>query len=52
MNLAWSTSFMWDGGIFDLDLQPVAPITNHVEMNDCMANVLNKLRNIQISCII
>lgn len=44
MNLAWSTSFMWDGGIFDLDLQPVAPITNHVEMNDSMANVLNKLR--------
>lgn len=44
MNLAWSNSFMWDGGIFDLDLQPVAPITNHVEMNDSMANVLNKLR--------
>ena len=45
MNLAWSTSFMWDGGIFDLDLQPVAPITNHVEMNETMDNVLNKLRN-------
>src|SRR5688500_14166056 len=24
-NMAWSTSFMWDGGIFDLDLQPIAP---------------------------
>ncbi len=44
MNLAWSTSFMWDGGIFDLDLQPIAPITNHVEMDDTMANVLNRLR--------
>lgn len=45
MNLAWSNNFMWDGGILDLDLQPVAPITNHVEMDDSMANVLNKLRN-------
>ncbi len=45
MNLAWSTSLMWDGGIVDLDLQPIAPITNHVEMDDSMPNVLNKLRN-------
>lgn len=45
MNLAWSTSFMWDGGIFDLDLQPIAPITNHVEMDETMANVMNKLKN-------
>jgi cytochrome c peroxidase len=45
MNLAWSTSYMWDGGIADLDLQAVAPITNHVEMDETMANVLNKLRN-------
>lgn len=45
MNLAWSTSFMWDGGIADMDLQSVAPITNHLEMDETMANVLNKLRN-------
>jgi cytochrome c peroxidase len=45
MNLAWNTSFMWDGGIVDLDLQPIAPINNHVEMDDSMPNVLNKLRN-------
>ena len=44
MNLAWGTSFMWDGGIADLDLQSIAPITNHVEMDETMANVLNKLR--------
>lgn len=44
MNLAWSTSFMWDGGIFDLDLQPIVPITNHVEMDDSVQNVLSKLR--------
>lgn len=45
MNLAWASTYMWDGGIFDLDLQPIAPITNHVEMADSMPNVLNKLRN-------
>ena len=44
MNLAWSKTFMWDGGVFNLDLQPIAPITNHEEMNNTMANVLNKLR--------
>lgn len=45
MNLAWSTSFMWDGGVFDLDLQPIAPITNHVEMDDTVAHILQKLSN-------
>lgn len=45
MNMAWSTSFMWDGGIFDLDLQAIAPITNHVEMGETMANVLQKVRD-------
>lgn len=45
MNLAWNTSFMWDGGIADLDLQSVAPITNHLEMDETMPNVLSKLRN-------
>jgi cytochrome c peroxidase len=44
MNLAWNTTFMWDGGVFDLDLQPVAPITNFVEMDETVGNVLNKLR--------
>jgi cytochrome c peroxidase len=29
---------MWDGGIADLDLQPIAPITNHVEMGNTMDN--------------
>lgn len=45
MNLAWHPTFMWDGGIFDLDLQPIAPITSHVEMDDNMPNILSKLRN-------
>lgn len=45
MNLAWRKSFMWDGGIIDLDFQPFAPITAHEEMDEDMNNVLQKLRN-------
>ncbi|AXY74199.1 cytochrome-c peroxidase [Paraflavitalea soli] len=44
VNLAWSKTFFWDGGVFDLDLQPLVPITNPVEMDETMTNVLNKLR--------
>ena len=44
MNLAWMPSFMWDGGVFDLDLQPVVPITAHEEMDESIGNVLSKLR--------
>lgn len=44
MNLAWMTTFMWDGGVFDLDLQPIAPITAHEEMDETVLNVLSKLR--------
>ncbi|MCX2453539.1 cytochrome-c peroxidase [Pedobacter sp. PLR] len=44
MNLAWSKVFMWGGGIYDLDLQPVAPITTHEEMDENLENVLNKIR--------
>lgn len=43
MNLAWSTSFMWDGGVVDLDLQPIVPITSHVEMDEDMGKVIEKL---------
>ncbi|MGF7215299.1 cytochrome c peroxidase [Spirosoma lacussanchae] len=43
-NLAWSTSFFWDGGVHDLDLVPIAPIENPVEMDERSTNVINKLR--------
>ncbi len=45
MNLAWMPTFFWDGGVFDLDLQPIVPISNHVEMDEKVENVLNKLRS-------
>jgi cytochrome c peroxidase len=44
-NLAFYHDFMWDGGIHDLDLQPLAPIENPNEMDESMPNVLAKLRS-------
>jgi cytochrome c peroxidase len=31
-NLAWHTSFMWDAGIIHIELMPIAPITDSLEM--------------------
>ncbi|MCT1523939.1 cytochrome-c peroxidase [Sphingobacterium hotanense] len=45
VNLAWSKSFFWDGGVFDLDLFSIAPIENVVEMDEKLPNVLKKLNN-------
>ncbi len=42
-NLAWYGRYMWDGGITNLDLQPIAPITNPVEMGDTLSAVIRKL---------
>lgn len=44
-NLIWKDAFMADGGINHLDLQPIAPITNPVEMNETLSNVIKKLQN-------
>jgi len=44
MNLAWSKAFMWGGGIYDLDLFPISPITTHEEMDESLENVLNKFK--------
>jgi cytochrome c peroxidase len=44
MNLAWNKTFFWDGGVFDLDLQPIVPITNPVEMDETVDNVIQKLK--------
>ena len=44
MNVAWYNSFMWDGGIVDLDLQPIAPVTNHVEMDNTMQTIVQYLQ--------
>jgi len=43
-NLAWQKEFMWDGGITHLDLQPLAPMTDTLEMGETIDNILTKLR--------
>jgi len=44
-NLAWSKTFMWDGGVNHLDVQALAPITSEVEMNETLENVIIKLQH-------
>ncbi|MGF1926019.1 MAG: cytochrome-c peroxidase, partial [Bacteroidia bacterium] len=36
--------FNWGGGVHDLDLQPIIPITTHEEMDEHLENVYAKLR--------
>jgi len=43
-NLIWQDTYMWDGGVNNLEVQPVSPITNPVEMNESIAHVVEKLR--------
>jgi len=43
MNLAWTKTFHWDGGVLSLDAQPINPITNSQEMDNTLVNVLGKL---------
>ena len=48
MNLAWGKSFMWDGAINHLDMQALAPISNHMEMDEKIGHVVNKLQHSNI----
>ena len=45
MNVAWSKNFMWDGGVNHLDVQPLAPLSNSVEMDENLAHVVKKLNS-------
>jgi cytochrome c peroxidase len=44
-NLAWSKNFMYDGGVNNLEVQPLNPITSAIEMNETMENVVLKLQS-------
>lgn len=44
-NLAWHPYFMHDGGVNHIELQPIAPITNTVEMDEDINSVMAKLQN-------
>jgi cytochrome c peroxidase len=43
-NLAWQSSFQWDGGINNVEVQPLAPLTAPNEMAETVENVINKLK--------
>ncbi len=43
-NLAWMQKMHWDGGITHIEVQPLAPITNPIEMGETIDHVLSKLR--------
>lgn len=43
-NLAFYRTFFWDGGVSDLDLVPIAPIENPVEMGHNLGALLTNLR--------
>ena len=44
-NMAWNKSFMWDGGINHIEVMPLAPFTNPVEMDMDMKQLLIRLNN-------
>ncbi|MEY3342372.1 MAG: hypothetical protein RL090_56 [Bacteroidota bacterium] len=44
-NLAWHNSFFWDGGVNHIEVQPISPIQNPVEMDETLANVVQKLQS-------
>ncbi len=44
-NLAFQSTFMWDGATDHLDLQPIIPFTSPIEMNGNFETALNWMRN-------
>lgn len=46
-NLAWISGFMWDGGVNHIEVQPLAPIANPVEMDETISGVIVKLQRSQ-----
>lgn len=43
INLAWSNSFFWDGGVTSLELQVMKPLTSVNEMNLPVQEAINRL---------
>jgi cytochrome c peroxidase len=44
-NLAWNTSFHWDGEFSSLNEEASQPINGHVEMGESFQGVIDKLQN-------
>jgi cytochrome c peroxidase len=46
-NLVWYKNFFWDGGVHQLDLVPLNPIANPVEMDEDAQRIISKLKDMQ-----
>lgn len=44
-NLAWNTSFHWDGEFNSLKDEAAQPINGHIEMGESYEGVINKIKN-------
>lgn len=44
VNLAWNTSFFWDGGVKTLEQQVIGPIVNPLEMDMTMNEVVERMK--------
>lgn len=43
-NMAWNKEMQWDGGVTNIEVQPLAPITAPNEMAEDVNNVISKLQ--------
>jgi cytochrome c peroxidase len=46
-NMAWMPTFMADGGINHIEIMPLAPLTDSLEMNEELSVIINKLNKHQ-----
>lgn len=44
-NLAWKSSFFWDGRVTSLREQVLLPIEDHLEMDESLENVIQKIKD-------
>ncbi|MCK7556885.1 cytochrome-c peroxidase [Chitinophaga sedimenti] len=44
-NLIYQKDFMWDGGVNNLEIQPLTPLTDPNEMGEDLQNVINKIQS-------
>lgn len=42
-NVIWQKAFFWDGGVVHIETQPIGPLTNPVEMDIQLAEVVRRL---------
>src|SRR2546422_4973656 len=50
-NLAWKQNFFWDGRAPSLRAQALMPIQDHVEMDETLTNLAQKLANATVAQI-